>query len=85
MEKAVAHKNLNILFDYDYEGDILYANVGEPRRTVAEELGNGIAIKHDPETGVIFGFTVIDYMKRINRNMISSIPHFENVKLPIYK
>lgn len=73
-----------IQFNYDHESDVLYGNIGKPKSGIADEKGNGIAIKYDVVSGEPIGFIVIDYMKRINRNMIKSIPEFEDVQLPQY-
>lgn len=77
-------KEKNIVFNYDSEVDVLYAHVGEPRKGKVVFDEEGIVIKVDPKTNEFVGFTITNYMKRINRGLIKSIPNFENVKLPTY-
>jgi hypothetical protein len=75
--------NCNINYHYDKKSDVLYAIIGEPRSTKSREEGNGISIRIDINTQEIVGFIIIDYMKRIERNLLNSIPYFKNVSLPI--
>jgi uncharacterized protein YuzE len=76
---------MKMKFRYDKENDVLYANVGEPCSGLAEEVGGGIAVKFDIHNKKPIGFTIIDYMKRVNRNILLPIPNFEKIKLPTYK
>jgi uncharacterized protein YuzE len=76
---------MKMKFKYDKGNDVLYANVGEPRSGLAEEVGGGIAVKFDLHDKKPIGFIVIDYMKRVNRNILQPIPNFEKIKLPTYK
>jgi hypothetical protein len=73
----------DISYQYDEKSDVLYAIIGEPRSTKAREEGNGISLRIDMDTQEIVGFIVVDYMKRIKRNILKSIPYFQNISLPI--
>jgi hypothetical protein len=50
-------------FLFDEEGDVLGITIGQPRKAVAEELKNNIAIKGDPKSGEIVG-VVMNFLKR---------------------
>lgn len=76
--------NNKINFHYDTEVDVLYASIGKPKPAKSIEKGNGTLIRIDPNNGEIVGFTVIDYMYRIKKGLIKSIPEFEDIELPMY-
>ena len=65
-------------FFFDQEGDVLYISFGEPRKAVSKELKNDIAIRVDPKSGEIIGFTILNFMKRFR---LKKKP--EEIKLPV--
>jgi uncharacterized protein YuzE len=75
---------MKLKFSYDKTNDVLYANIGKPKSALSEEIGGGIAIKIDIETHKPIGFIIIDYMKRVHKNILRPIPNFKDVKLPQY-
>ena len=85
VKKYTPKGQMKMKFKYDKDNDVLYANVGEPRSGLAEEVGGGVAVKFDIKDKSPIGFIVIDYMKRVNKHILKPIPNFENIKLPKYK
>lgn len=73
-----------IKYHYDCCADVLYASIDTPREAVGVKKGNGVILRVDPNTEEIVGFTVTDYMKRINKGILTSIPNFEGINLPRY-
>ena len=53
-----------INFFFDEEGDILDITIGEPKKAVAKELKNDIAIRCDPATGEVVGIVILNFRKR---------------------
>jgi len=53
-----------INFFFDEEGDVLDITIGQPRKAVAKELKNDIAVRCDPETGEIVGIVILNFLKR---------------------
>jgi uncharacterized protein YuzE len=51
-------------FFFDEEGDVLDITIGKPRKAVAKELKNDIAVRCDPETGEIVGIVILNFRKR---------------------
>jgi uncharacterized protein YuzE len=51
-------------FFFDEEGDVLDITFGKPRKAVAKELKNDIAVRVDPKTGEIVGIVILNFMKR---------------------
>lgn len=49
---------------YDEEGDVLYLNLKPGAEAVAEETGDEILVRKDPETGEVVGYTVMHFRKR---------------------
>jgi len=67
-----------INFFFDEEGDVLDISIGKPRKAVAKELKNDIAIRVDPESGEIVGITILNFMKRFK---LKKKP--EKIELPV--
>ena len=67
----------NINFHYDKKVDVLYASVGKPKPAKSIETDKGYILRVDPHTGDPIGFTIIHYMKRINKGLLKSVPEFK--------
>ena len=67
-----------INFFFDEEGDMLDITIGKPRKAVAKELKNDIAIRVDPESGEIVGIVILNFMKRFR---LKNKP--EKIELPL--
>lgn len=66
--------NSKIKYDYDYEEDILYLSIGDPRPSITEEIEEGILIRKDIRTGELTGATILDYKDRLNKKEKIDIP-----------
>jgi len=67
-----------INFFFDEEGDVLDITFGEPRKAVAKELKNDIAVRVDPKTGEIVGIVILNFMKRFRLKKKT-----EKIELPV--
>ena len=67
-----------INFFFDEEGDVLDITFGKPRKAVAKELKNDIAIRIDPKSGEIVGIVILNFMKRFRLKKKT-----EKIELPI--
>jgi len=56
-----------ITFFFDQEGDVLDVSIGEPQKAISKELENDIAVRVNPESGEIVGFTILNFMKRFKQ------------------
>ena len=67
-----------INFFFDEEGDVLDITIGKPRKAVAKELKNDVAIRVDPQSGEIVGIVILNFMKRFR---LKKKP--EKIELPV--
>jgi uncharacterized protein YuzE len=67
-----------INFFFDEEGDVLDITIGKPKKGVAKELKNDIAIRCDPETGEIVGIVILNFKKRFKQKKKP-----EEIELPL--
>jgi len=67
-----------INFFFDEEGDVLDITFGEPRKAVAKELKNDIAVRVDPKSGEIVGITILNFIRRFRLNKKT-----EKIELPV--
>lgn len=66
-----------INFFFDEEGDVLDITFGEPRKAVAKELKNDIAVRVDPKSGEIVGIVILNFTKRFRLRK-----RIEKIELP---
>jgi hypothetical protein len=57
---------------------MLDITIGKPRKAVAKELKNDIAIRVDPESGELVGIVILNFMKRFR---LKKKP--EKIELPL--
>jgi len=57
---------------------VLDITFGEPRKAVAKELKNDIAIRVDPKTGEIVGIVILNFMRRFRLKKKT-----ERIELPV--
>ena len=67
-----------INFFFDEEGDVLDITFGKPRKAVAKELRNDIAVRVDPKTGEIVGIVILNFMERFRLKKKT-----EQIELPV--
>jgi len=67
-----------INFFFDENGDVLDITIGKPRKAVAKELKNDIAVRVDPRSGEIVGIVILNFMKRFR---LKRKP--EKIELPV--
>ena len=65
-------------FYFDEEGDVLDITFGKPRKAVAKELKNDIAVRVDPESGEVVGIVILNFMKRFRMRKRT-----ERIELPV--
>jgi len=75
MDKA---KILN--YHYDGEEDILYLTLGDSDSALCIEQDEGFLVRIDPESGVVVGFTVIDFSLRAAEPV--AVPVYAQFALP---
>jgi len=81
MNKNIKNK---VLFHYDRDGDVLYISIGKPMPASCIEQDDGTMLRVDPKTGIIVGWTIVDYMRRVKDGILRQAPGFENVAMPRY-
>jgi uncharacterized protein YuzE len=65
-------------FFFDEEGDVLDITIGKPKKAVAKELENDVAVRCDPKTGEIVGIVILNFSKRFK-----ALKKTEEIDLPI--
>ncbi len=55
----ILDKKENLNWDYDEEADVLYISIGEPRKALGVDIGEGAIVKYIEETGEVVGLTLI--------------------------
>jgi len=57
---------------------VLDITFGKPRKAVAKELKNDIAVRVDPKSGEIVGIVILNFMKRFRMRKRT-----ERIELPV--
>jgi len=56
-------------WEYDASADVLYLSLGPPRHAVGVDLGEGLVVRYEEETGEIVGLTVLDLLGRLTERL----------------
>jgi uncharacterized protein YuzE len=63
---------------FDKEADILYVSKGPPRADLAsDEVEDGVIARLDPETHEVVGFTILNFLKRSDPGLPTTILPFQ--------
>ncbi|MBI5190659.1 MAG: DUF2283 domain-containing protein [Nitrospirae bacterium] len=60
----ILERNENLSWDYDGEADVLYISVGEPGNALGVDVGDGVVIRYNEDTGEMVGLTIIGVRQR---------------------
>lgn len=61
----ILDKKENLNWDYDEEADVLYISIGEPRKAVGIDIGEGAIVRYIEETSEVVGLTLIGVKERL--------------------
>lgn len=61
----ILDKKENLNWDYDEEADVLYISIGEPRKALGVDIGEGAVVRYIEETGEVVGLTLIGVKDRL--------------------
>jgi len=59
--------------NYDPKEDVAYFSFGQPREALSCEIEEGMILRIDPETNSLIGITVVDFIKRFQKEPGRSI------------
>jgi uncharacterized protein YuzE len=71
MEAAIkiVGKSEDLSWDYDEGADVLYVSVGEPRKAVGVDIGEGVIARYDEEHKEVVGVTLIGLRARVLKEL----------------
>lgn len=61
----ILERKENLSWDYDKEADVLYIAIGEPRKAIGIDIGEGLIVRYMEETGEVVGLTIIGVKEKI--------------------
>jgi len=65
----ILEKKENLNWDYDEEADVLYISIGEPRKALGIEIGEGAIVRYIEETREVVGLTLMGIKERLLKNL----------------
>lgn len=65
----ILEKEENLNWDYDEEADVLYISIGEPRKALGIDIGEGAIVRYIEETGEVVGLTLMGIKERLLKNL----------------
>jgi uncharacterized protein YuzE len=68
----ILEKKENLNWDYDEEADVLYISIGEPRKALGIDIGEGAIVRYIEETGEVVGLTLMGIKERLLKNLKSN-------------
>lgn len=64
-EVKILEKQENLNWDYDKEADVLYISIGEPRKALGIDIGDGTIVRYIEETAEIVGLTLLGVKEKV--------------------
>jgi uncharacterized protein YuzE len=61
----ILEKKENLNWDYDEEADVLYISIGEPRKALGVDIGEGSIVKYVESSGEVVGLTILGVKERL--------------------
>lgn len=61
----ILEKKENLDWSYDEEADVLYISIGEPRKAIGVDIGEGAILRYIEETGELVGITLLGVKERL--------------------
>ena len=65
-------KKENLNWDYDEEADVLYISIGEPRKALGIDIGEGAIVRYIEETREVVGLTLMGIKERLLKSLKSN-------------
>ena len=61
----ILEKKENLNWEYDEEADVLYISIGEPKKALGVDIGEGAILRYIEDTGEVIGLTLIGIKERL--------------------
>jgi len=68
----ILDKKENLNWDYDEEADVLYISIGNPRKAVGVDIGEGAVVRYKEDTKEVVGLTFIGVRERLLNSLKTS-------------
>lgn len=68
----ILDKKENLNWDYDEEADVLYISIGEPRKALGVDIGEGAVVRYIEATGEVVGLTLMGVKERLLKSLKSN-------------
>jgi uncharacterized protein YuzE len=65
----ILEKASDIRWDYDEEADVLYLSIGNPKKAVGVDIGEGVILRYDEVEHEVVGLTLIGLRARLLENV----------------
>jgi uncharacterized protein YuzE len=61
----ILEKKERLDWDYDEEADVLYLNIGKPRKATGVDIGQGVVVRYDKKKREVVGLTIFGMRERL--------------------
>lgn len=68
----ILERPAKINWDYDEDADVLYLSLGEPRKALGVDIGDGVVLRYDETAKEVVGLTLIGLRARLLRELAGS-------------
>lgn len=65
----ILEKQENLNWNYDEEADVLYISIGEPRKALGVDIGEGAIVRYIESTGELVGLTLVGVKERVLKSL----------------
>jgi uncharacterized protein YuzE len=61
----ILEREQNLDWEYDEEGDVLYISIGNPKKALGIDIGEGIVVRYREDAREIVGLTILGVKERL--------------------
>ncbi|MEK7561160.1 MAG: DUF2283 domain-containing protein [Patescibacteria group bacterium] len=66
---------MKLYYYYDKEADVAYLSQGKPSlKDISQETSDDVVLRLNPKTGMVRGFTILNFSKRNTEDVPVSLP-----------
>lgn len=65
----ILEKQENLDWNYDEEADVLYISIGEPRKALGVDIGEGAIVRYIESSGEVVGLTLVGVKERVLKSL----------------
>jgi uncharacterized protein YuzE len=65
----ILDRTQNLNWEYDEDADVLYISIGEPKKALGIDIGEGAIVRYEEQTQEVVGLTLLGMKERLLKRL----------------